>query len=68
MLSYVTLITVESALHCSVCTTLRLSNRIYCLTDNFIISPYAVSGPRYLLQDFFSVLTFLLVDISFMCR
>jgi len=67
MLSYVAVITVQSALHCSVCTTLRVSKRIYCLFDNFIISSYAVSGHHYLLQDFFSVLIFLLMDLSFTC-
>ena len=58
MLSYVALITVQSVLRYSVCTTLRVSKRIYCLSDNFIISPYVVSGSHYLLPDFFSLLTF----------
>jgi hypothetical protein len=42
---------------------MRVSKRIYCLPDNFIISSYAVSGLHDLLQDFFSFLPFLLVDL-----
>jgi hypothetical protein len=63
ILTNVTLITVQSVLRCSVCTIQRVSKRIYCLSDNFIISSYAVSGRHALLQDFFSFLPFLLVDL-----
>jgi hypothetical protein len=60
--SHVTLITVQNDLHYSVCTILRISKRIYCLSDNFIISSYVVSGLHESLQELFPCLWFLPVD------
>jgi len=44
--SYVTLITVLKFLHCSVCKILRVANRIFCISENFVI--------HVLLQQFLS--------------
>lgn len=63
VLSHVTRITVQNIFRCYVCTTLRVSKGISCLSDNFIISPYAVMGISDFLQDFLFRLPFLLVDL-----
>lgn len=57
----VTLITFENVLCLSVHTILFISKRICCLSDNFIVFPYAFSRLHGLLQELLSCLQFLRV-------
>ena len=60
--SCLALITVEHGLQGSISILVRTSERICCLSDNFVASPYAVSALRDSLQQFFSRLQ------SFVCH
>jgi len=63
---YVTLITVQNDLHCSLCTIMRVSQIICCHTDNVIISPNAVSRIHDSLQEFLFACNFCWYTTSFM--
>jgi hypothetical protein len=56
----VTVLSVQNDLHHFVCTILCTLQRIFCSSENFIFSPYAVNEPQYSQQEFSSCLQFLL--------